>query len=186
MSRNTRASRLCSLFVFRFCLTSVTVLSRCVNASVSYTQPAMSTPLSRRQLLTATISGAAAFAITGRAQKKIGKRAPCGTCFPGLATIACCKASFVRPMTAPPLLRAGTRKAAWRATRHERRVLLVPLSGLEPKYTYQLMLGMPPADLSGTRGPFRHFPALQHAETISAVCVYLRRRTSCDRQPRHE
>ena len=99
------------------------------------------TPLSRRQLLTATITGAAAFAIAGRAQEKNWHAGTVRHLLPGVShDRLLLKASFVRPMTAPPTLRAGTRKATGVRLDTAGEFYSFDLTGLEPEHTYQLVL----------------------------------------------
>jgi hypothetical protein len=94
----------------------------------------MSTPLSRRQLLTATISGAAAFAIAGRAQEKNWQAGTVRHLLPGVShDRLLLKASFVRPMTAPPTLRAGTRKATGVRLDSAGEFYSFDIAGLEPE-----------------------------------------------------
>ncbi len=122
----------------------------------------MSTPLSRRQLLTATISGAAAFAIAGRAQQKNWQAGAVRHLLPGVShDRLLLKASFVRPMTAPPTLRAGTRKAPGVRLDAAGEFYSFDLAGLEPEHTYQLVLEDAAGKPSATRGRFRHFPVLE-------------------------
>ena len=101
----------------------------------------MPTPLSRRQLLTATLSGAAAFALAGRAQEKGWQAGGVRHLLPGVShNRLLLKASFVRPMTTPPILRAGTRKAPGVRLDTAGEFYSFDLAGLEPERTYQLML----------------------------------------------
>ena len=101
----------------------------------------MPTPLSRRQLLTATLSGAAAFAIAGRAQEKNWQSGAVRHLLPGVShDRLLLKASFIRPMTAPPILRAGTQKAQGVRLDASGEFFSFDLSGLEPEHTYQLVL----------------------------------------------
>jgi hypothetical protein len=73
----------------------------------------MSTPLSRREWLAATISGAAALTITGRAQTQKWNAGDVRHLLPGVShNRVLLKASFGRSLSAPPILRAGSRKAA--------------------------------------------------------------------------
>ena len=101
----------------------------------------MPTPLSRRQLFTTTIAGAAAFAIAGRAQEKNWQAGTVRHLLPGVShDRLLLKASFVRPMTAPPTLRAGTRKATGVRLDSAGEFYSFDLTGLEPEHTYQLVL----------------------------------------------
>src|SRR5687767_4561243 len=70
---------------------------RSLGLSFSTILYAMGTPLSRRQLLTATISGAAAFAVAGRAQEKNWQAGAVRHLLPGVShDRLLLKASFVR------------------------------------------------------------------------------------------
>ena len=96
----------------------------------------MPTPLSRRQLLTATLSGAAAFGIAGRAQEKSWHAGAVRHLLPGVShDRLLLKASFVRPMTVPPTLRAGTRKATGKRLDTVGEFYSFDLAGLEPEHT---------------------------------------------------
>ncbi len=122
----------------------------------------MLTPLSRRQLLTTTIAGAAAFAIAGRAQEKNWQAGTVRHLLPGVShDRLLLKASFVRPMTAPPTLRAGTRKATGMRLDSTGEFYSFDLSrGWSLNIPINWFLKTPPADLSATRGRYRHFPVL--------------------------
>jgi len=107
----------------------------------------MSTPLSRRQLLAATISGAAALAIAGRAQERKWNSGAVRHLLPGIShNRLLLKASFVRPLAAPPTLRAGSRKAAGVRLDTAGEFYSFDLAALEPERTYQLFL----EDAAGT------------------------------------
>ena len=131
------------------------------------------TPLSRRQLLTATITGAAAFAITGRAQEKTWQAGPVRHLLPGVShDRLLLKASFVRPMTAPPILRAGRRKAIGVRLDTAGEFYSFDLAGLEPEHTYQLVL----EDASGRSlcdpWPISTFPSPQATPKRFRLFVY--------------
>ena len=100
----------------------------------------MSAPLSRRELLAATISGAA-LAITGRAQDKKWNAGAVRHLLPGVShNRLLLKASFVRPLSAPPTLRAGSRKVAGVRLDTGGEFYSFDLGALEPEQTYQLRL----------------------------------------------
>src|SRR5688500_6175095 len=100
----------------------------------------MPTPLSRRQLLTATITGAAAFAIAGRAQEEKWQAGSGRHLLPGVShDRLLLKASFVRPMTSPPTLRAGTRTSTGVRLDAAGEFYSFDLVGLEPERTYPLV-----------------------------------------------
>ena len=133
----------------------------------------MPTPLSRRQLLTATITGAAAFAIAGRAQEKSWQPGSVRHLLPGVShDRLLLKASFVRPITAPPTLRAGTRKATGVRLDTAGEFYSFDLSGLEPEHTYQLVL----ADAAGRSlcdpWPISTFPSPQATPKRFRLFVY--------------
>ncbi len=133
----------------------------------------MTTPLSRRQLLTATLSGAAAFAITGRAQEKTWNAGTVRHLLPGVShDRMLLKASFVRPMTAAPILRAGTRKAMGVRLDSAGEFYSFDLTRLEPEHTYQLVL----EDASGRPlcdpWPISTFPNPQAAPKRFRLFVY--------------
>src|SRR5688572_8973866 len=101
----------------------------------------MSEPISRRQLLAATLTGAAAFTIAGRAQQKNWNAGTVRHLLPGVShDRLLLKASFVRPMTAPPTLRAGTRKATGVRLDTNGEFYSFDMTALEPEHTYQLVL----------------------------------------------
>ena len=101
----------------------------------------MPTTLSRRQLLAAGITGAAAFAIPGRAQEKPWSAGTVRHLLPGVShNRVLLKASFVRPLPAPPTLRAGARKAAGVRLDTAGEFYSFDLTGLEPQHTYELRL----------------------------------------------
>lgn len=133
----------------------------------------MSTPLSRRELLAATLSGAAAFAITGRAQEKPWQAGSVKHLLPGVShDRLLLKASFVRPMTAPPTLRAGTRKATGVRLDTAGEFYSFDLAGLEPEHSYQLVLedaaGKPLCD----PWPISTFPGPQATPKRLRLFVY--------------
>ncbi len=101
----------------------------------------MSTPLSRRQWLAATVSGAAALAITGRAQSKSWNAGSVRHLLPGVShDRVLLKASFVRSLSAPPILRAGSGKATGVSLDTSGEFYSFDLTALEPERTYQLVL----------------------------------------------
>src|SRR5687768_13575957 len=101
----------------------------------------MLTPLSRRQLLTATISGAAALAVTGRAQEKTWNAGAVRHLLPGVThNRLLLKASFTRSLMAPPRLRAATRTATGVRLDTAGEFYSFDLDGLEPERTCQLTL----------------------------------------------
>ena len=101
----------------------------------------MSTPLSRRQLLAATISGAAAFAVTGRAQEHTWNAGAVRHLLPGIShNRVLLKASFIRPLKTPPTLRATSRKTAGVRLDTSGEFYAFDLAALEPQQTYQLFL----------------------------------------------
>ena len=101
----------------------------------------MSTPLTRRQWLAATMSGAAAFAISGRTQEKTWNAGAVRHLLPGVShNRLLLKAGFVRPLTALPTLRAGSRKAPGVRLDTGGDFYSFDLAGLAPEQTYQLLL----------------------------------------------
>jgi hypothetical protein len=101
----------------------------------------MSTPLTRREWFAATMSGAAAFAMTGRAQDKTWSAGAVRHLLPGVGhNRLLLKASFVRPITSAPTLRAGSRKAAGVRLDTSGEFYAFDLTALEPSQTYQLVL----------------------------------------------
>ena len=128
----------------------------------------MPTPLSRRQLLTTTIAGAAAFAIAGRAQEKNWQAGTVRHLLPGVShDRLLLKASFVRPMTAPPTLRAGTRKATGVRLDTPASSTRSTSRGWSLNRPINWFSKTPPADLSATRGRSRHFPVLNRRQKDS-------------------
>ena len=131
------------------------------------------TPLSRRQLLTATITGAAAFAITGRAQEKNWQAGTVRHLLPGVShDRLLLKASFVRPMTAPPTLRAGTRKATGVRLDTAGEFYSFDLAGLEPEHTYQLVLEDAAGKSLCDPWPISTFPSPQATPKRFRLFVY--------------
>jgi hypothetical protein len=112
----------------------------------------MSTPLSRRELLTATISAATALAAVGRdssralygpalTQETRWNPGAVRHLLPGVGhNRVLLKASFVRPLAAAPTLRAGSRKAAGQRLDSAGEFYSFDLTALEPQQTYQLLL----------------------------------------------
>ena len=101
----------------------------------------MPTTLSRRQWLATTISGTAAFAMTGRAQQTGWNAGIVRHLLPGVSHHRLLlKASFVRPLTVAPTLRAGSRKAAGVRLDTGGEFYSFDLTGLEADQTYQLLL----------------------------------------------
>ena len=148
---------------------------------------ALHTPLSRRQLLTATITGAAAFVVTGRAQEKSWQAGPVRHLLPGVShDRLLLKASFVRPMTAPPILRAGGRKAIGLRLDTAGEFYSFDLAGLEPEHTYQLVLEEASGRSLCDPWPISTFPGPQATPKRSGVRVHLRGWKSCHRQSRHK
>ena len=98
-------------------------------------------PLSRRELLTATISSATALAITGRAQETKWSSGAVRHLLPGVShNRILLKASFIRPLASAPTLRAGSRKAAGVRLDTAGEFYSFDLTALEPQQTYQLLL----------------------------------------------
>jgi hypothetical protein len=112
----------------------------------------MSTPLSRRELLAATISGTAALTVVGRdlrralhtpilAQEKKWNSGAVRHLLPGVThNRVLLKASFVRPLESAPTLRAGSRKAVGLRLDTAGEFYSFDLTALEPHQTYQLLL----------------------------------------------
>ena len=131
------------------------------------------TPLSRRQLLTATITGAAAFVMTGRAQEKSWQAGPVRHLLPGVShDRLLLKASFVRPMTAPPILRAGGRKAIGLRLDTAGEFYSFDLAGLEPEHTYQLVLEEASGRSLCDPWPISTFPSPQATPKRFRLFVY--------------
>src|SRR5688572_22829261 len=100
----------------------------------------MPTPLSRRELLTTTLSAAAAFTIAGRAQQKDWQAGSVRHLLPGVShDRLLLKASFARALTAPPTLRAAARKAIGVRLDSAGEFYSFDLTGLEPERAYQLI-----------------------------------------------
>src|SRR5262245_27466718 len=120
----------------------------------------MRTTLSRRQWLTTTISGAAAFAIAGRAQEKSWNAGAVRHLLPGVShNRLLLKASFVRPLTAPPALRAGSRKAPGVRLDTSGEFYSFDLARLAPDETYQLVLEDNAGKALCDRWPITTFPS---------------------------
>ena len=101
----------------------------------------MPTPLSRREWLAATISGAAALAAVGRAQQNKWSAGSVRHLLPGVGhNRVLLKASFVRPLQAAPTLRTESRKAVGVRLDTGGEFYSFDLTGLEPERTYQLLL----------------------------------------------
>ena len=101
----------------------------------------MSTPLSRRQLLAAAVTGAAALTTISRAQQTNWQSGSVRHLLPGIShNRLLLKASFVKPMAAPPTLRAAARRATGVRLDAAGEFYSFDLGGLEPDQTYQLIL----------------------------------------------
>ncbi len=101
----------------------------------------MSTPLSRREWLATTISGAAALVITGRAQEKKWNAGDVRHLLPGVShNRLLLKASFIRRLAAPPALRAGSLRTSGVPLDTDDQFYAFDLRGLQPERTYQLVL----------------------------------------------
>ena len=119
----------------------------------------MATRISRRQLLAGSLCGAAAFAIAGRAQQARWQPGIVRHLLPGVNhNRLLLKASFTRPLTAPPTLRTGSRAATGVRLDSAGEFYSFDLTGLEPEHDYRLSLedagGRPLCD----PWPIRTFP----------------------------
>ena len=97
------------------------------------------------------------------------------------------KASFVRALTAPLTLRAGSRKATGVRLDTSGELYAFDLTALEASQTYQLLLedagGKPPC---ATRGRLRRFRVRTRSRKLPAVRVHLRRRPPGHLESRYE
>ncbi len=101
----------------------------------------MSTSLSRREWLAATISGAAALAITGRAQQQKWNAGDVQHLLPGVShNRILLKASVNRQLAAPPSLRAGLLRTIGVPRDTDGQFYSFDFRGLQPEQTYQLVL----------------------------------------------
>ena len=101
----------------------------------------MSTPLSRRQLLAAAVTGAAALTTVSRAQQQNWQSGSVRHLLPGIShNRLLLKASFVRAITAPPTLRAAARRATGVRLDTAGEFYSFDLTGLDPEQIYQLIL----------------------------------------------
>jgi hypothetical protein len=92
-------------------------------------------------MLTATFSGAAALAATGRAQETKWNAGSVRHLLPGVShNRLLLKASFFRPLAAAPVMRAGPRKAAGVRLDTAGEFYSFDLAPLEPDRTYELHL----------------------------------------------
>jgi len=101
----------------------------------------MSTSITRRQWLAATLSGAAALRIGAHAQTPGWNAGSIRHLLPGVGhDRLLLKASFVRPLEAPPSLRIESRRARGVRMDTTGEFYSFDFSGLEPEHTYQLVL----------------------------------------------
>ena len=97
--------------------------------------------VSRREMLAAAISGAAGLTFTGRAQERPWNAGSVRHLLPGVShNRLLLKASFLRPLSTAPTLRAGTRKAVGVKGDSSGEFYSFDLAALEPGQTYQLHL----------------------------------------------
>ena len=116
-------------------------------------------PFSRRQLLTATISGAAAFAIAGRAQEKTWQAGAVRHLLPGVShDRLLLKASFVRPLTARQRFEPERGRQPVCASIRPASSTRSTSQDSSPNTPITSFSTTQPADRSATRGRFRHFP----------------------------
>jgi len=102
--------------------------------------------VSRREMLATAISGAAGLTLAGRAQERQWNAGSVRHLLPAVShNRVLLKASFVRPLSTAPTLRAGTRKAGGMRADTSGEFYSFDLDGLEPSQTYQLHL----EDVSG-------------------------------------
>ena len=101
----------------------------------------MSTPLSRREWLAATISGAAALTITGRAQTQKWNAGDVQHLLPTAShNRILLKASFTRRLAAPPSLWAGLLRTPGVPLDDDNQFYAFDFRGLQPEQTYELIL----------------------------------------------
>ena len=101
----------------------------------------MSTPLSRREWLAATISGAAALTIAGRAQTQKWNAGDVQHLLPTAShNRILLKASFTRRLAAPPSLWAGLLRTPGVPLDDDNQFYAFDFRGLQPEQTYELIL----------------------------------------------
>jgi hypothetical protein len=101
----------------------------------------MPTPLSRREFVAATVSGAAALAAGARAQEKKWNAGAVHHLLPAVShDRVLLKASFTRPLAAPPALRAGSFRAIGVPLDSDNRFYRFDLAGIQSERTYELAL----------------------------------------------
>jgi hypothetical protein len=99
------------------------------------------TALTRRQWLAATLSGAAALRMGAHAQTPKWNSGSVRHLLPGVShDRLLLKASFVRPLQAPPSLRIASRRATGVRLDTDGEFFSFDVTGLEPEHTYQLVL----------------------------------------------
>ncbi|MYF70440.1 MAG: hypothetical protein F4181_10975 [Proteobacteria bacterium] len=129
--------------------------------------------ISRRQLIEGSLCGAAAIALKGYAQPSRWQPGTVRHLLPAVShDRLLLKASFGRPLAAPPTLRAGPRAATGVRLDSSAEFFSFDLAGLEPEHTYELVLedaaGAPLCD----PWPITMFPGPDAAPDRFRLLVY--------------
>ena len=133
----------------------------------------MSTPLSRRELFAATLTSVAGLTMAGRAQQKPWSAGVVRHLLPAVNhERLLLKASFVRPMTAAPMLRAGTRRVMGVRLDTGGEFYAFDLAGLEAEHTYELQLDDGAGRLLCDPWPISTFPSPQSSPKRFRLFVY--------------
>ena len=133
----------------------------------------MSSPLSRRQLFAATLTAATGLTMAGRGQEKKWNAGVLRHLLPAVThDRLLLKASFMHPLTAPPILRAGARRATGVRLDTAGEFYSFDVTGLEAEHRYELQL----ADASGRPlcdpWPISTFPSPQSSPRSFRLFVY--------------